>query len=109
MTQDSLSTRTANRSRRLRVESFGPHLLRHRYATILHDAKVPARAIDYVTGHAPAGVTLAVYTEVTPEALAEVREAMQTAWETACERATERPFTHFHASRRVQQRSDLRV
>jgi integrase len=95
MTQDSLSTRVAKRSRRIGVESFGPHSLRHRYTTVLHDAKVPLAAIDAVTGHAPAGVSLAVYTEVTAGALAEVREAIQAAWEEAVTAAVEPPFTHF--------------
>jgi hypothetical protein len=50
---------------------------------VLHDASVPARVIDCVTGHAPVGVSLAVYTEVTPESLAKVAPAIQLAWDAA--------------------------
>jgi integrase/recombinase XerC len=91
VTQNSISSGVSNRSRRLGIGAFAPHTLRHRYTTVLHDASVPARAIDYVTGHAPVGVSLAVYTEVTPEALAKVAPAIQLAGDAAVRDA----MTHF--------------
>jgi integrase len=61
--------------------------LRHRYTTVLHDAGVPQRTIDYVVGHAPIGTTLAVYVEVTPESLGKVRAVLEDAWSSAVEQA----------------------
>lgn len=64
------------------------HAYRHRYTTTLHDAGVPQRIIDYVTGHLPHGsVTMRVYTHATKEGLARVPTAIDAAWKSATEPA----------------------
>jgi integrase len=57
-----------------------PHSLRRTYTTMLGDAGVPLRAIDYVTGHESNGLTLGTYTAVTAGALAKVRAATDAAY-----------------------------
>src|SRR6185437_5105962 len=57
-----------------------PHSLRKLYTTVLHDAGVPLKAIDELTGHVSDGLTLGVYAEVTPGARERAREAVEVAW-----------------------------
>jgi integrase len=56
-----------------------PHSLRRTYTTMLGDAGVPLRVIDYVTGHESSGLTLGVYSEVTAAGLAKARTATEEA------------------------------
>jgi len=56
-----------------------PHSLRKTYTTMLGDAGVPLRVIDYVTGHESRGVTLGVYTDVTADGLERARRATEDA------------------------------
>ena len=60
-----------------------PHSLRRTYTTMLGDAGVPLRVIDYVTGHESSGLTLGVYSEVTAAGLAKARTATEEAFTAA--------------------------
>ena len=60
-----------------------PHSLRRTFTTMLGDAGVPLRAIDYVTGHESDGLTLGTYTAVTAGALSKVRTATEGAFTAA--------------------------
>lgn len=56
-----------------------PHSLRKTYTTMLGDAGVPLRVIDYVTGHESSGLTLGIYSTVTEAGLEQARTATQNA------------------------------
>lgn len=62
-----------------------PHSLRRTYTTVLHDAGVPVKVIDHVTGHESDGLTLGTYTEVTAAALERARSAIADAYDQAIE------------------------
>lgn len=56
---------------------YSPHRLRHLYATTLEQNGVPLATVQAVMGHAPTGITLAVYTHVQPHTLTMVRDIIE--------------------------------
>jgi integrase len=77
----SLPVRMRQAAARAGLSDVGtPHGLRHLFTTTLHDAGIPLRTIDAVTGHATGGVTLGVYAHVTADAISRVREVIALAW-----------------------------
>jgi integrase len=71
---------------------LSPHSFRHRYTSILANARVPQIVIDTVTGHKPTGsVTHEVYTEADALGIEMAREAIEAAWAQA-ERTVRKPL-----------------
>ena len=66
-----------------------PHSLRRTYSTVLHDANVPPKVVDSVTGHASAGITLSVYTSVTSDGVERARRAVEEAWDRAADKQSD--------------------
>lgn len=63
---------------------LSPHSFRHRYTSVLANARVPQIVIDTITGHKPTGsVTHEVYTEAEQAGIDMAREAIETAWKQA--------------------------
>jgi integrase len=64
--------------------ALSAHSFRHRYTSVLANARVPQIVIDTITGHKPTGsVTHEVYTEAEQTGIDMARDAIETAWEQA--------------------------
>jgi integrase len=71
LTPSNLSTAMIRRTK------LPPHRLRHLYATTLEQGGVPLSTVQSILGHAPIGVTLAIYTHVQPHTLELARDLIE--------------------------------
>ena len=53
-----------------------PHIVRHGYATMLHDAGIDAKDAQELLGHAQVSTTLDTYTHITKKRRTEVAEKL---------------------------------
>ena len=58
------------------VNELTPHIVRHGYATMLHDAGIDAKDAQELLGHAQISTTLDIYTHITKKRRTEVAEKL---------------------------------
>jgi integrase len=84
MLRTTITNRIKYLTRRGELPNVTPHLLRHLYRSLLHDAGIPQIVIDAYCGHRPVGsVGQTTYTHLMRGAAERVRNALETSWEEA--------------------------
>ncbi len=75
-TKNALYLQFSRLAKRAGIESFGPHALRHYFATELLLAGVPMIKVSLLMGHASVNTTQACYAHILPEDLQGVTDAL---------------------------------
>jgi integrase len=84
MLRTTITNRIKYLTRKAMLPNVTPHLLRHVYRSLLHDAGIPQIVIDAYCGHRPVGsVGMTSYTHLMRGAAERVRNALETSWEEA--------------------------
>jgi integrase len=79
--RNTVTNRIKYITRRGGLPNVTPHLLRHLYRSLLHDAGIPQIVIDTYCGHRPVGsIGQTNYTHVMKGAAERVRNALETSW-----------------------------